>query len=331
MSGRPRIMRTTAVLRERTKILAGRLIGLTCRWSSQKCGVALVYHSVGEPPGDPQRELVPALSTALFAEQLRHLQATYRLVSASELVGAVDGRRRGQRFPVAITFDDDLRSHRDVSMPALHAVGAPATFFLTGATLQRPHCFWWQLLQRAVDGGHPLDAADLTAVADAPRDIHAAARRIEAMSPADRETVTVALRRCCGPDAGDDGLRYDDVRALAQAGFEIGFHTLRHDALPALDDVALERAMSVGRDKLAAAGGTPSAIAYPHGQAGRREAQAAWRAGYACGFTTSGAPVSAGDDPYLIGRCEPHATSPGSFRMDLTRRFARACRDAARR
>ena len=51
-------------------------------------------------------------------------------------------------------------------------------------------------------------------------------------------------------DPPDAGLRAEDVRTLADAGFEVGFHTLRHDPLPQLDDEALRRAMVDGRAEL---------------------------------------------------------------------------------
>ena len=56
---------------------------LRCRWSSKRAGLALCYHAVGDPAGDPERELVPPLGTRTFEAQLRHLRARYRLVRAS--------------------------------------------------------------------------------------------------------------------------------------------------------------------------------------------------------------------------------------------------------
>ena len=57
---------------------------------------------------------------------------------------------RGEPFPLAITFDDDLRSHVELALPILPVAGAPATFFLTGASLQGPASFWWERLDRAL-------------------------------------------------------------------------------------------------------------------------------------------------------------------------------------
>ena len=82
------------------------------RLSSSRVGVVVVYHRVGgTEPGDPHRELLPTLPADELDEQLRHLQRNYRVVPATEILEATRSRRRGQPFPVAVTFDDDLESH----------------------------------------------------------------------------------------------------------------------------------------------------------------------------------------------------------------------------
>ena len=149
------------------------------RFSGRRAGVAIVYHRVGDPQGDPERELVPALGTGLFEQQLRHLKARYRIVPASELLAAAHSRRRGQRFPASITFDDDLPSHRRTAAPILMRTGVPAAFFACGASLDRPFAFWWERLQAVAD--RRLDPA---VQADT---IHAVALGIQSMPPERRD------------------------------------------------------------------------------------------------------------------------------------------------
>src|SRR5919197_3306136 len=62
---------------------AARVLEVACRWSSRRIGLALCYHRIGDPEGDPERELVPALGAARFEAQVRHLRSRYRLVPAS--------------------------------------------------------------------------------------------------------------------------------------------------------------------------------------------------------------------------------------------------------
>jgi peptidoglycan/xylan/chitin deacetylase (PgdA/CDA1 family) len=308
-------------LRQGLPLLVAAALARLARWSGRRAGVALVYHRVAAATGDAARELMPAHGAGLVEAQLRHLAACYRVVPASELPAAVAARRRGQRFPVAITFDDDLRSHRDYALPLLARRGLPATFFLSGASLGAPNAFWWERLQRAVDAELPVGA--LLPVAGPPA-VHDLAATMRRMPPDERDVVAEELRARLGPDPGDAGLREEHVRELVAAGFEIGAHTLRHHYLPQLGDAALGTALVEGRDRLAAiAGREIRTIAYPHGGADRRVAAAARRAGYTAGFATHPEVVLPGDDPLLRGRLEPSLRSATRFAARLLLVLAR--------
>lgn len=279
-----------------------------------RAGVALVYHRLGSPPSSPRRSFDPRLDPALFRAQLAHLAANHRLVSASELPGAAEARGRGERFPVAITFDDDLLSHVTEALPALREAGAPATFFLNAASLEAPHSYWWQRLERAVERG-----ADWPPPAAGARSVREAGRRVEELEPAARDELAEALLVTAGPDPDDAGLRADGVRRLAGAGHDIGFHTRRHHRLTHLDGAELERELVDGRADLETlAGARLDAIAYPHGRADPRVALAARAAGYRIGFTTRAEAVTPASDPLLLGRVEAPYTSVGA----LARRVA---------
>ena len=128
-------------LRSRPRLAIARALAVLLRSSGRRAGVVLVYHAVDERHGDPARELVPPHGIVLFEAQLRHLKAHYRLVRAEGLLSAVETRRRGERFPIAITFDDDLASHTRLAAPILSRLDVPATFFLCGACLERPFTF----------------------------------------------------------------------------------------------------------------------------------------------------------------------------------------------
>jgi peptidoglycan/xylan/chitin deacetylase (PgdA/CDA1 family) len=290
--------------------LLGRLAARAARRSARQAGVALVYHRIGRPRGDERYELVPALDSGLFAAHLRHLRANYRVVPPSQLFDAAHERRMGERFPVAITFDDDLPAHADVVAPALVRAGLPAAFFLCGASVDTPQVFWWQDLQALVDE-HRLPVRlnawpdlDLSGAArGVPGAIHDLAERIERLGPEERDAVGAELRTLAGGERGELGER--DIRAIVAAGFEIGFHTRGHYLLSTLDDSALRSAMRDGRERLEAlAGKRLTMIAYPHGKANERIAAAARVEGYERGFTGWPYPVVPTTDPLLIGRLE---------------------------
>lgn len=307
--------------------------GLAWMWllrlSSRKAGVALMYHAVEPRSGDAARELVPPHNAALFDRQIRHVRRHYRIVAAADLQAAAASRRRGQRFPVAITFDDDLACHVAVALPILQRHGATATFFLSGASLERPFAFWYERLQRAFAERLPRIGALVLGdrrLEEAEPGIHALSRVIvNEFRPEERHAMSERLAAVLGPDPPDAGIRAADVRELAASGMTIGFHTLRHDGLSLLDDTALERALTDGVPELAGAAGRPvEVIGYPHGLADERVGRAARVAGFTTGFTTRHDPVTPESDELLQGRVGPSLRSVGILAMQLPLTLRRA-------
>ena len=307
------------------------VVGLVLRCSARRTGVALVYHAVADRPGEPW-EILPAHGTAAFTAQIRHLRRRYRVVPARQLQAAVAGRRRGRRFPVAVTFDDDLPSHSGIAAPILRTEGLTATFFLTGASLSEPFAFWWERLQRAVDA-RAADASLIPAGADVvsqpvltPGSPHVrlVAAAVEGLPVGERDQLAEELDARVGPDPPDAGLRGPEIRRLAEEDFEIGFHTRRHHRLPLLGEIELEEAMTEGRAELASAAGVePTTIAYPHGKADGRVAAAARASRLSLGFTVRRAPVRPESDSLLLPRIQPTHASLGHFALELVGALAR--------
>jgi peptidoglycan/xylan/chitin deacetylase (PgdA/CDA1 family) len=297
------------------------------RWTGRRAGVALVYHTIDDREGDPARELVPPIERSRFRRQMRHLRRRYRLVPANELTGAVAARRRGQRFPVSVTFDDDRPQQVRYAAPILHELGVRATFFVSGSSLEGPRSYWWERVQRVVDRGIALTdirdllpAAAATALERSPLDVHAVGAVIEELTPGERDEVSTKILRLAGPDPPDAGLRAAGVVALTEADCTIGFHTRNHDKLVLLDDGQLERALRDGCDDLERlVGYRIDAIAYPHGAADRRVADAARRTGYSCGFTTSPNVVTPASDPLLLGRLPTERLSSRYLALSIVR------------
>jgi peptidoglycan/xylan/chitin deacetylase (PgdA/CDA1 family) len=295
------------------------------RLSRRRIGVAVMYHGVADRTGDPARELVPPHGIALFEAQLRHLRAHFRLVPASQLLTAARERRRGEPFPAAVTFDDDLRSHARIAMPALSRLRAPATFFLCGASLDGPHRFWWEVVQAAFDRRERRTVRRVVEerCGRLPGDdtvplVRRLAAAIEGLPPADREAVIGQVEPLAGPPPRETGMPEADVRVLAEKGFEIGFHTLRHDRLTSLDEDGLSRALRDGLERLEGTRASrPALISYPHGKADARVAAAAREAGFCCGFTSKPEAVTSDSDPLLLGRVEPSFRSKGHLALQL--------------
>jgi peptidoglycan/xylan/chitin deacetylase (PgdA/CDA1 family) len=319
-----------ATLTRRVGRVVARLVGVPLgvvtlvflRLTARKAGIAIMYHSVDERAGDPRREVVPPHPVSIFERQIAHVARHYRLVPAKQLLEAVRSRRRGEKFPLAITFDDDLACHVTFALPILRRAGAPATFFLCGASLEQPFAFPWERLQRAFDAGVPevesLVLGTRSGAGQTTLGIHELWAAIEEMAPDERDSVSARLSEALGPDPPDAGLRAAQVRELVDGGMEIGFHTLRHDALTRLDDERLAKAMTAGADSLAAVAGTPLVtIGYPHGRADARVADAARAAGFAAGFTTRHVAVTPDAVPHLLGRVGPSFRSVGALAIEL--------------
>jgi len=153
------------------------------------------------------------------------------------------------------------------------------------------------------------------------------AAAVEALPPADREAITGQLRSLAGPPPQDDGMPATDVQALADEGFEIGFHTLRHHRLTSLESNDLSHALADGLERLERTiRSRPALISYPHGKADARVAAAARESGFRYGFTSRPEAVTSDSDPLLLGRVEPSFRSSGHLALQLAGCLLRAAR-----
>ena len=311
------------VLRRRLGSSCRRSRATALRWglraSPARVAGALVYHRTDPTPPSGE-QIVPGITAAALERHLRHLRRSYELVPASQLHRAMLARRRGRPIPIAVTFDDDLASHLDVAAPLLRRLACPATFFLTGAGLDGAHGFWWQRLQAAADRGldprPALRAAALRAGDEQP--LAGLAAEIEQAPAAVRSAVASALSELIGEDPPEYRLTRSQVRELARAGLEIGFHTRDHRPLPELADDDLARALDDGRAALEEATGRGlSVLAYPHGRADKRVAAAARSAGYTDGFGGPDRSITARADRLLLGRTELLLEDSSAFELAL--------------
>jgi len=292
------------------KLLVARTALRLVRYSRRPVGFALVYHAVGPRTGDPARELVPPHGRELFAAQIRFLARRFRPVRASELLDAVHNRAPWGRVPVAVTFDDDLASHRLEVLPVLERYGVPGTFFLAGP-VRPPKPLWWSWLQKTFDAG-------LLVPGDA--DIHALAQTVENLPPDQRDRESLRLASMAVDDVGPAAMAVGDIRALDAAGSEIGFHTVGHYALPTLDAATLASEVTRGRAELANEAAQPvTSFAYPHGKNDAAACEAVATAGYELAFTTSAEPVTGVTDPLRVGRLQPSFESVDEFELEVFR------------
>ena len=297
------------------------------RRTSAPLSFAVAYHRIAEKQGERDRFLVRPLARSRLEADIRFLARRYRLVRASELRHAASTRRRGERFPLAVTFDDDCHSYATIAAPLLERHDQTATFFLTGASLDGPRPFWWESLdalaaRRPLELARVVGALELTDVPGrSPRTLAELARTVRGLSPSRRRLVDERCGALADDLHGEPGLQREAIRDLSERGFEIGFHTREHHALPGLDEHDLAAALDDGRDRLERATGTRcTSIAYPYGECDEAVADAAGRAGFSAGFTLDQRPVLPETPPLRMGRIDPSHRSTSV----LARRLALA-------
>jgi peptidoglycan/xylan/chitin deacetylase (PgdA/CDA1 family) len=149
----------------------------------------LLYHHVGAPPpGATRRKLW--VTPGLLALHVRFLRGLgYRFATLSEALAAREGRL------AAVTFDDGYRDVLALGLPALRALGVPATMYVVtgsvgGARVAFPE----------EDGTVPSDLAswhELRAARDAGWEIGSHARehrRLAPLTPAEQRALVERSR-----------------------------------------------------------------------------------------------------------------------------------------
>jgi peptidoglycan/xylan/chitin deacetylase (PgdA/CDA1 family) len=111
-------------------------------------------------------------------------------------------------------------------------------------------------------------------------------------------------------------LSWDQARALHEAGWEIGSHTVTHARLPKLGHAAVVDQLVESREECARELGVPCrTLAYPYGDQDRRVREAAREAGY-----TAAAGVRVGPlDPFCWPRIGAYSNDvPWRFRLKVS-------------
>jgi peptidoglycan/xylan/chitin deacetylase (PgdA/CDA1 family) len=257
--------------------------------------LVLVFHRLvrdGEPPG----AIVPTVSEGTFRRQLETLLELSDLVPLASMLDEVPARARPR---VAVTFDDDYESHVEVALPILRELNVAATFFLAGRSLHDLGPFWFETLDALA---RSRDLAELGRWLGIETDDPGSLVQRCERDPGLQQRIEAAGAATAKP------LGSEHIRALADAGMTIGFHTVRHRLLTGMAEREIDAAVSEGRRELEDVIGEPLRFfAYPHGKADGAVAERVRRAGYAAAWTGRPRPIEPGDDPYLLGRWEAGA------------------------
>jgi peptidoglycan/xylan/chitin deacetylase (PgdA/CDA1 family) len=283
--------------------------------TSCRPSAVLLYHRVSALDRDVHQL---AITPQAFRSQLEALTRAWRVVPLAELMpAAVSGRAPDGH--VALTFDDGYLDNLDLVLPLLEEFSAPATFFLTTASLGAPGRYWWDVLEAAlldnpalgaevtleIDGGPRRFA---THDAAACRTAHDALYAILKVSAPPRRDAIVgqlgALAPCDRFDARARPLLLDEVRRLARHPLvDIGAHTVHHLSLSlaAADD--LHRDVFEGRSALERAiGRAVPHFAYPYGDLSPAAVQTVQAAGFSGAVTCEARVLRRREHPLRVPR-----------------------------
>lgn len=271
-----------------------RLAGLCARWRllplvrRLRAGLRhdlriLAYHRVAsvidENSFDFDVELLSA-DAAGFRAQMQHLRDHYTPLRFRDVLAAQDAGRALPRNGVVVTFDDGYDDNHDVAFPILRELGMPATFFVSTGHIDSglPYAFDW--VAHAIMAGRqgalalPLLGieAELGASRSARRRLVALALdRLKALGGEQQQQAIAAVASACGvgppqPHPYSRPMRWEQVRAMHEAGMEIGSHGVHHRMLAKLEDAEIEAELAGSRDAIAReTGRVPETLAYPVG------------------------------------------------------------------
>lgn len=224
------------------------------------------------------------------------------------------GERPDKPF-LAVTFDDGQLDNYLYARPELERLGLRGSFFLPIDAVETGEPLWHDRLAYAARALLELDAAAARARFDEvgvdPKGEDPAGEaviRAKSLNPDQRARWVEAVERDAGgrtrPD-WDGMMSWDQAREMAQAGHEIGSHSVSHQLLPQLRGEALEREVASSKHTLEQQldREVPS-FCYPNGDHDDAVLDATARAGYRQAVTTKWGPNDERSRPLALSRCD---------------------------
>lgn len=265
------------------------------------------------------------VSESMFAGQIEACaRAGLMPVTVREGLERLHG---GAKDPiVAFTFDDGYADNVERALPVMRRLGARGTFYLTAGLMEDRRAPWWDVLAHALECGRAPNARVT---------FGGTAVEIERASAAGRRAALAALLPLLRVPPAEQRARLDALRAaldvagdapcelaewplaarLAEAGMELGAHTLTHPFLttlePAAQQAEIAGSAALIRERL---GAEVVGLAYPNGDHDARTIEATRASGLAYAVTTRTGDCDADSPALALPRralTEGACTGPG--------------------
>lgn len=240
----------------------------------------LMYHSIVHD-GNPYARLAPGkyVEETVFQRSMEYVKRHYQPLSLEELVAGYR-KRVWPRNAVVVTFDDGYANNFTRACPILHALGIPATYFVTTGLVDRTVTLWSNVVDRYVLERNSLmdvgvrNAAVPIAWVDRTRQeaLRGWKHYLKRLSSEQRRSTLALFTIPAAPDAAvidaQDALRWDQVRDLAGvAGMTVAPHTMTHPVLMDIDEAQARREIEGSLHRLKQQGVTVAPFfAYPYGE-----------------------------------------------------------------
>jgi peptidoglycan/xylan/chitin deacetylase (PgdA/CDA1 family) len=304
---------------------AHRLVGAVRRRAAGGPRVLVVsYHRVTHDYAAAAQEGLASLlvSATTLRRQLEQLARTREIVSladARRILAEPPGAAARRRDVVTVAFDDGYADVHGVALPILASLRIPATAFVVtgyiGTARRLPHDRIFSALSELAARGLTPPQAGLPPPLQRALDLcgqrgpaatldHLIGRtpHDELLALADGLEARVGQHERELP-AGTRLMDWEDVRALAAAGVDVGGHTVSHAVLPHLQPARARREVEGCRDALAAhLGRAPRHFAYPNGFHTAAIRALVARCGFEAAVTTEDMENVRGGDPLRLGR-----------------------------
>jgi peptidoglycan/xylan/chitin deacetylase (PgdA/CDA1 family) len=282
------------------------------RWAHRHQALIITYHRFSECEGGAQ------VSAQAFDEQVKYLAAHYTLVPLSRLATCLQKREIPPRL-AAITIDDGYLDAYEIAFPILRKHRAPATVFVVTEFVEGTAWLWTdkpryltaiaapQSFEIGIEGHTlrlELNGAASRAVAAGL--INAALKPLseEARNASiDGLALELGVKIPERPPADYGAINWSQAREMADAGVEIGSHTLTHPILTGLSADRLRAEVELSRERIQnALERNVETFCYPNGDYDLRTQREVARAGYQLAVTTDVGLNNELNDPLALRR-----------------------------
>ncbi|MBP7780341.1 MAG: polysaccharide deacetylase family protein [Burkholderiaceae bacterium] len=287
----------------------------------------LIFHRVLPIP-DP---LFPdEMHTRRFKEVCGWLKSWFNVLPLDEAVAHLKANTLPARA-ACITFDDGYADNFDVAMPILQSHGLTATFFIATGFLDGGR-MWNDTIIETIRGSvaPTLDFSALglgqypnTTVAEKQCAISNLIDQIKYRPVAERIAITEQLAQLARAKVPQDlMMSSQQVKAMRQAGMQIGAHTVSHPILARLTDEQARDEIATSKTCLEQLlGERVGLFAYPNGKPGEdyspRTVEIVRKLGFDSAVSTQWGSSTSGDDLFQIRRFTPWDQSRTMFGLRM--------------